>query len=308
MTNEHIHPPMNMLLAYDGSEHSRAALSLLNDLCSDEVSRSKSNVTLLTVITPRQTADHDYLRESIDSAETYLNKLCYQVESELILGYPAEKIVEFAEAGNPDLIIVGAKGLRATLRILLGGVAQQIVEYASCPVLVVRAPYKRIRRILIVTDGSKLSGHAFNYLSDFPLPPGADVIVMHVLSPSPIKPMVGSIGDTWPLGPDMMPHTWSETTAEQTQWQEEEEQQGKKLLEDALDTLNTKGIKAISILKRGDAATEILEYIDSEDIDLVVAGSRGLGQVQGWLLGSVSRKLVHYANCSLLIVKNGSED
>ena len=308
MSNEHFHPPMNILLAYDGSEHSQAALSLLNDLCSDKVRRTKTKVTLLTVITPRQTADHDYLRESLDKAETYLDELCFQVTSELILGYPAEKIMEFASAGKPDLIIVGAKGLRATLRILLGGVAQQTVEYACCPVLVVRAPYEEIRRILVVTDGSQYSDRAINYLSDFPLPTGAEVRIMHVLPPLPIKPVVGSIGDTWPLGPEMLPHTWSETTAEQTKWQEEEEQQGKKLLDDVLDILNALGIKAISILKRGDAATEILEYVDSEDIDLVVAGSRGLGQVQGWLLGSVSRKLVHYASCSLLIVKNGSED
>ena len=36
---------------------------------------------------------------------------------------------------------------------------------------------------------------------------------------------------------------------------------------------------------------------------MVVCGSRGLSAVSGWLLGSVSRKLVHYAGCSVLIVK-----
>ena len=64
-----------------------------------------------------------------------------------------------------------------------------------------------------------------------------------------------------------------------------------------------KGIESTSVLARGDAATEIIEYTNKEDIDLIVAGSRGLSQFQGWLMGSVSRKLVHYSNCSVLIVK-----
>jgi nucleotide-binding universal stress UspA family protein len=54
---------------------------------------------------------------------------------------------------------------------------------------------------------------------------------------------------------------------------------------------------------RGDAATEILNFAQNINADLIVAGSRGLSQIQGWLLGSVSRKLVHYARCSVLIAK-----
>ena len=57
------------------------------------------------------------------------------------------------------------------------------------------------------------------------------------------------------------------------------------------------------MLVRGDAATEIIDYAKERKVDLIVAGSRGLSQVRGWLLGSVSRKLVHYAPCSVLIVK-----
>jgi nucleotide-binding universal stress UspA family protein len=46
-----------------------------------------------------------------------------------------------------------------------------------------------------------------------------------------------------------------------------------------------------------------MEYVDRENVHLIVAGSRGLSSFQGWLMGSVSRKLVHYSNCSVLIVK-----
>ena len=61
-------------------------------------------------------------------------------------------------------------------------------------------------------------------------------------------------------------------------------------------------------LTRGDAATEIIDYVKSNEIDLIVAGSRGLGQFEGMWMGSVSRKLVHYSNCSVLIVKGPKKE
>ena len=60
----------------------------------------------------------------------------------LLYGHPAQALAEFAGEHEPDLIVMGAKGLRATLGILLGGVAQQMVEYSRWPVLVVRLPYQ----------------------------------------------------------------------------------------------------------------------------------------------------------------------
>jgi nucleotide-binding universal stress UspA family protein len=87
---------------------------------------------------------------------------------------------------------------------------------------------------------------------------------------------------------------------------EDEERQGRHLLEQTLKHLAEVGIDASSVLLRGDAASEIIEYVKAHQIDLIVAGSRGLSQMKRLLLGSLSRKLVHYANCSVLIVKGGT--
>jgi nucleotide-binding universal stress UspA family protein len=88
---------------------------------------------------------------------------------------------------------------------------------------------------------------------------------------------------------------------------EEEERQGRELLAETIDNLKVAGIEATPVLLRGDAATEILEHVQENKIDLIVAGSRGLSQMKRLLLGSLSRKLVHYASCSVLIVKGGSD-
>jgi nucleotide-binding universal stress UspA family protein len=87
---------------------------------------------------------------------------------------------------------------------------------------------------------------------------------------------------------------------------EEEERQGRELLAETLKHLKAAGITATSALLRGDGASEILSYVEAHHIDLIIAGSRGLSQMKRLLLGSLSRKLVHYASCSVLIVKGGS--
>lgn len=88
---------------------------------------------------------------------------------------------------------------------------------------------------------------------------------------------------------------------------EAEEHQGQMLLTQAVDALKAGPIEAVSVLRCGDAATEILEYAESQDVDLIVTGSRGLSAVQGWLLGSVSRKLIYHSKCSVLVIPERME-
>jgi nucleotide-binding universal stress UspA family protein len=183
-------------------------------------------------------------------------------------------------------------------------VVQQVVEYANWPALVVRAPYTSLKRILLITDGSIYSQRALEYLAAFPLPEGVDLRVMHVLQPV-ISPAM--VARSWPVGSEAVSAVPSYETERMLSMQAEmEEQEGQALLERVVTRLKTEGLQADSILLRGDAATEIIDYVKAHQIDLIVAGSRGLSQMKRLLLGSLSRKLVHYAGCSVLIVKGGS--
>ena len=153
------------------------------------------------------------------------------------------------------------------------------------------------RHVLLVTDGSLYSQRAVRYFSKFPLPEKVEVRLMHILPPltQPIimEPYFGGRDAYVPL----------HTPEEEAKIKAKQEREAETLLNRTRDLLLKKGIKSTPVLARGDAATEIIEYTDKEDIDLIVAGSRGLSQFKGWLMGSVSRKLVHYSHCSVLIVK-----
>ena len=296
--------PLKILVGFDGSEHSHATLTLLCDLCAREDAPPASHIQLLAVFTPLMAGDQGPLRDALEQARAYLEDKCFQVTADFVLGYPAEQLMQHAEALSPDLIVIGARGLRSALGILLGGVAQHVVEYASCPVLAVRAPYLGLQRILLVTDGSSHSAKATEYLAKFPIPLDSRVEVMHVLPPLPLTPSSEFYARTYPLAPEVLPVYPKEPTREELDWQEDEEKHGRLILEQSVELLRSGGIEASPVMLRGDAAKEIIEYAKEHHINLIVSGSRGLSQFKGWLLGSVSRKLVHYSDCSVLVVKS----
>jgi len=315
--NQELNQPrqMNILVAYDGSPSAQAAIAFVRKL---PVS-ADSSITLLAVMPSQWITGHEELQADLNRIQEALKIQFPHVRANLIAGNPAATINSWAKEIQADLIVMGAKGLRATLGILLGGVAQQVVEYSCCPVLIFRSRGEdirlatEIRSVALVTDGSDQSWKTVDYLAGkgceaksmgktlcgLPLPAHVDLQIMHVLPPV-VSPEMAM--RAWMIGPEAL----YPAPVEPVDWdnlQKKEEQLGNKLLLESTQALQAAGFPATGILRRGDAATEILEYVKAHDIDLIACGSRGLSEVAGWLLGSVSRKLVHYAPCSVLIVK-----
>lgn len=292
--------PLNILLAVDGSEHSLAATQFVHDLPLPLGSR----VSVLSVLIPREAGLKTYaLEHFLEQVVDMLQDKAVEVSSRLISGNPATEIIQATKEARAELVVLGAKGLRATLGILLGGVAQQVVEYAPCPVIVVRAPYGGVRNLLMVVDGSVQSEEAVGFLEKFPFSQEAMVHLLHVLPPVPSAEVFAR---AFPGTPEAIYYPLPEDLRNLDQLVAEEEASGKALLEKMQARLEVAGVFARMFLVRGDAATEILDFVKENEVDLVVAGSRGLGGLEGWLLGSVSRKLVHYAGCSVLIVKKSA--
>jgi nucleotide-binding universal stress UspA family protein len=61
-----------------------------------------------------------------------------EAESIVLKGNPAERIVNFAEEQNVDMIVVGSHGIGKFERLVIGSVSEKIVRHAKVPVLVVR--------------------------------------------------------------------------------------------------------------------------------------------------------------------------
>jgi nucleotide-binding universal stress UspA family protein len=63
------------------------------------------------------------------------------------------------------------------------------------------------------------------------------------------------------------------------------------------------GVRPRFEIKIGHPAEQIVLMAEKEKADLIVMGSRGRSRVAQWLLGSISRRVLSYAHCSVLIVK-----
>ena len=89
---------------------------------------------------------------------------------------------------------------------------------------------------------------------------------------------------------------------------ERDKKLGEAILKRTSSLLQKNGVESTPVLVRGDAASEIMDYAKTNHIDLIVAGSRGLSNFKSLWVGSVSRKLVHYSNCSVLIVRGPKKE
>ena len=74
------------------------------------------------------------------------------------------------------------------------------------------------------------------------------------------------------------------------------------VLDDARQKFGTTTFIVNEELREGHEAESIVKVAENCEADLIVMETRGLGAVKGFLVGSVSRKVIHYASCPVMVV------
>lgn len=72
---------------------------------------------------------------------------------------------------------------------------------------------------------------------------------------------------------------------------------------DKVEKAFPKAVQTTVLVTVGDPAAEIVNVARETGAEMIVVGSRGLGRMQGMLLGSVSDRIVHLAHCPVLVVR-----
>lgn len=79
---------------------------------------------------------------------------------------------------------------------------------------------------------------------------------------------------------------------------------GKQVMEAAADVAHRMGCKSVTTeVTSGDPARRIIDAAKTVEANMIVLGSRGLGEISGLLLGSVSHKVIHLSPCTCVTVK-----
>jgi nucleotide-binding universal stress UspA family protein len=80
-------------------------------------------------------------------------------------------------------------------------------------------------------------------------------------------------------------------------------EESESILKKSIDIGEKKGVRIESKLKKGDAASNILNYSKKEDYDTIIMGRRGTGKLRQLVLGSTSTKVLNHSDCTVVIVK-----
>ncbi len=78
--------------------------------------------------------------ESLKKGMAEITSLEKEVIFEVQFGMPFTSILEYATKHEIDMIVLGTHGRTGLSHVLLGSVAERVIQRASCPVLTVRLP------------------------------------------------------------------------------------------------------------------------------------------------------------------------
>ena len=137
-------PLQRITLATDGSDASADALEFVLTTFQPDRSTGKGGQVPIhvSVIHVMPFIKYPGLKEEgrrlVEQSMRKLIKAGFTAEPVCQLGKPAEEIMKVAAKHHADLIVMGAKGLGAIARFLLGSVSTRVVQHATCSVLVVR--------------------------------------------------------------------------------------------------------------------------------------------------------------------------
>ena len=270
---------MKILLCTNGSSYAARAL----DMGTRVARRAASAVDVLVV------AERDREKEALQMAEevtadleaTGVPVVLYQRT-----GRMAEEVVRQAQATPYDLVVIGSRGRRGMVRLLLGSVALRVAEHAPASVLVVKGRARDLKRFLIASSAGPVSEHTVRFASRLARALGTSVTLLHVMS-------------QLPLTENALPHDLEASAEELIQRGSREGVH----LSRMLDLLTAEEVAARAVVRHGPVLDEIIAEAREGRYDLLVTGAHVTPGLDARLVDDLSADILLAANRPVLIVK-----
>jgi nucleotide-binding universal stress UspA family protein len=274
-----------ILVALDGSSEAEQIL--------EEVDRMGTRSTAIDLIHVLPSPKHEVPALGVnveDVGRSYLDRVASRIKDRPVrtfiwCGSPEEELPKAARSLKADLIALTTHARRGLSHLLMGSVAEGVVQHSTVPVLLVRhgfhRPRKPLERILVPVDDSAGSRQVTGTVKKLVADTHAEVILLQVVVPILVSsdPVTGfmPIGVPQPL-PDPRPS-----------------------LEEFARQLLQEGISARAVVTVGGAANQILDQARAIDADLIAMATAGRKGLSRFMIGSVARDVVRHMDRPVIL-------
>jgi len=147
-----------------------------------------------------------------------------------------------------------------------------------------------VSHVLVAVDGSDHSDRALEFAADFSVRYDADLTILNVVSYASTVPL--SLG------------AYAELEGLYAESRSILESAGNEIVSKAAERARAVGVSQVATtVDLGSPAKLICDTAQKIDADVVVMGRRGLGDLSGFFLGSVSHRVAHSADTTVITVK-----
>lgn len=281
-----------ILVPLDGSELSERALAVADSLLNQ---KSDGQMIILRALEtpslsawlpaetlPLHLSERQVVEDYLAQKEKDWSDRGYEVSTALYDGpAPFDAINAECSAKDPNLVVMASHGRSGWLR-LLGSTTEKVLSFCPTQIYVVRGTPRAASNILVPLDGSQRAEKALPQALDFAKGGRAKINLVGVSVVFQGHAFENDLKNL--VEPDLA--KIEAYLDEQAEW------------------LRNQGLEVDVIVRRGQAAEQILEVAEEENNDLILMTSSGRSGLAKWLYGSVAERIIRYSKCSTLVLKD----
>lgn len=296
----------NMLVLLDGSELAEVVFKYAQELSA----RLNLGLELLHVCTPGETEQLPMRRAYIEHMAEVLcagaEQIRYSISDESVagcirargtvaVGYPAEEILKYVDAGDVDVIMMSTHGHSGVKEWDdIGGVATKVLHASKVPVWLVPSELRDEivsdtvpkRPLVVPLSGSKMSETAIPHALNVARQRGAEseVVLLGVLDVEIIP-----------------------VSRVQLREREEAYAKFKDYLEGVAASVREEGFSARTELLSGEPAQSIIDFLKANPPQLICMATRGKTGLSRFVFGSVTENVIHLIKKTPMLLVSGTE-
>jgi nucleotide-binding universal stress UspA family protein len=277
----------NMLVLLDGSKLAEVVFTYAQELSA----RLNLNLELLHVCSPQEAEqlpmrqaymEHmaEILQTNAAAISSKIGGSAIKAVGKVVVGYPAEEILKYADENKIDLIMLSTHGRSGIRAWDIGNVANKVIHASKVPIWLVPSElreeiiYDKLpkRTTVVPLNGSKLAEAVIPHAINIAKQRGAETEIILVYVENPNKTIY---------------------TKDEVIRQQGETTKMKEYLDGVVKQIVKEGISARAEILLGDPAPTLINWVKENPAQLIAMATHGQTGLSLMIFGSVTENILH---------------